>query len=199
MILCVFRIFDFFLNSTFLQAKAILKLKNGDAMSVRTAELVMALIMGAVSIALMVNIVSELNIGWQPGSGPGAGAWPFWLACGMLICCAVILVRWFRHQTPESRDQSPFMSRAATRVIFPAIAMLVLILIGFETLGSYPSILLFLFIFIRFLGGHGWGVTLGLSLITPIFIFFLFEGALKISMPKGNFEELYYPLYELIY
>lgn len=52
----------------------------------RAAELTMALIMGACSIALMVKS-AQLPIGWIAGEGPGGGAFPFWLAAGMLVCC----------------------------------------------------------------------------------------------------------------
>ena len=51
----------------------------------RAAELIMALIMGACSIALMAKS-AELPIGWIRGEGPGGGAFPFWLAAGMLVC-----------------------------------------------------------------------------------------------------------------
>jgi len=43
-------------------------------MTVRTAELVMALLMAALSITFMLKS-AELNIGWVEERGPGAGAW----------------------------------------------------------------------------------------------------------------------------
>ena len=60
-------------------------------MSVRTAELLMALLMGAFSIYLMSKS-TELEIGWIEDEGPGGGAWPFWLSTIMLISCIGIIV-----------------------------------------------------------------------------------------------------------
>ena len=51
----------------------------------RMAEIVMGLVMGVFSLYLMWKS-AELPIGWIPDEGPGGGAWPFWLAAGMLAC-----------------------------------------------------------------------------------------------------------------
>jgi hypothetical protein len=45
-------------------------------MSVRVAELAMAILMGVFSLYLMYKS-AELPIGWIPDEGPGGGAWPF--------------------------------------------------------------------------------------------------------------------------
>ncbi len=63
-------------------------------MTVRTAELLMALMMGVFSIYLMYKS-TELPIGWIEDEGPGGGTWPFWLAAIMLLSCIGILVNWF--------------------------------------------------------------------------------------------------------
>ena len=63
-------------------------------MTVRTAELLMAIMMGAFSIYLMVKS-AELPIGWIDEEGPGGGTWPFWLSTIMLISCSGILINWF--------------------------------------------------------------------------------------------------------
>ena len=76
----------------------------------RMAELVMGLVMGIFSIYLMWKS-AELPIGWIAGEGPGGGAWPFWLAAGMLCSCAAIVFRWAKYITPESQSDSPFMDR----------------------------------------------------------------------------------------
>ena len=64
-------------------------------MTVRTAELLMAILMGVFSIYLMVKS-AELTIGWIDGEGPGGGTWPFWLSTIMLISCGGIIFNWFR-------------------------------------------------------------------------------------------------------
>ena len=167
-------------------------------MTVRTAELLMAIALALLSIAFMVKS-TELNIGWVEGRGPGAGAWPFWLSLGMLLASLATLYRWFRRVTPESRSTEVFMSRSAVSIVGTAVAALTALLIGIHIIGVYFSLILFLFFFVRIVGRHSWPTTIGIALVTPVFIFCLFEWALTIPLPKAYSEPLFYPLYDLIY
>ena len=77
----------------------------------RRAELVMAIVMAAFSLSLMWKS-TELPIGWIEGSGPGGGAFPFWLSAGMLVCCIWIIIRWVWRRSPPSRSTEPYMDLA---------------------------------------------------------------------------------------
>ena len=67
-------------------------------MTVRTAELLMAITTLLVSLGLMLNVYTDdLSIGWVSGRGPGAGMWPFWLSAGMALASVATLVRWARN------------------------------------------------------------------------------------------------------
>jgi len=167
-------------------------------MSVRTAELLMAILLAAASVALMIKS-TELRIGWVPDRGPGGGAWPFWLSAGMLLCCLSIIWRWFRGATPESRNTAAFISRGTLTIVGTALVALVLLLIGTHYIGIYVSLIVFMLFFLKIMGGHSWTLTLSLSLATPVFIFCLFEWALTIPLPKGISEPLFYPIYDLMY
>ena len=63
-------------------------------------------------------------------------------------------------------------------------------------IGIYGSVPLFLIFYLRLLGRHGWLLTGAFAVATPIVTFFFFEVALKITLPKGYTEELFYPLYD---
>jgi putative tricarboxylic transport membrane protein len=167
-------------------------------MTVRTAELLMAIALALLSVAFMAKS-AELNIGWVPGRGPGAGAWPFWLSVGMLLASLATVYRWFRGVTPESRSTEVFMSRSAVSIVGTAVAALTALLIGIHFIGIYLSLILFLLFFMRIVGRHSWLTTLGITLLTPVLIFCLFEWALTIPLPKALSEPLFYPIYDLIY
>ncbi|MGI9449237.1 MAG: tripartite tricarboxylate transporter TctB family protein [Geminicoccaceae bacterium] len=167
-------------------------------MTVRTAELVMALLMAALSIVFMVKS-AELNIGWVADRGPGAGAWPFWLATGMLICCIFTIIRWFRRATPESRSTGAFIPSSALTMVLLTVGALAVLLLLTQWVGIYFALILFLIFFIKFMGGHGWPLTLLITIAMPVVVFCLFEWALTISLPKGISEPLFYPIYDLIY
>lgn len=167
-------------------------------MTVRTAELLMAVILAIASVGIMLS-AAKLNIGWVSGRGPGAGAWPFWLAGGMLLAQIATIIRWFMGRTPESRSFELFVSPGALKVVGFVVVLLTLLLLGTHYIGIYISLILFLFIYIKMFGGNGWLVSLSTSILFPIGIFLFFEWALKVPLPKGISEPLFYPIYAIIY
>jgi hypothetical protein len=49
----------------------------------------------------------------------------------------------------------------------------------------------------RMLGNHSWVSTGSITVAAPIVTFFFFEIALRITLPKGYTEPLFYPLYDM--
>lgn len=167
-------------------------------MSVRTAELLMAIMMGIFSIYLMVKSV-ELPIGWIDGEGPGGGAWPFWLATIMLICCLGILYNWFRKHGPIATSSKVYIE-PHVMVDVAAVVISLIITVGlFSFIGIYGALPLFLVFYLRFLGKHSWRLTSTLAVAIPVAIFYFFEITLKIILPKGITEPLFIPLYKMFF
>ena len=162
----------------------------------RRAELVMALVMAAFSIYIMWKS-TELPVGWIDGSGPGGGAFPFWLAAGMLVCCIWIIVRWARRASPPSRSEAPYMDGRAVKLFAIGAGSLVIMIGLIHVVGVYVVVPLYLIFYMRFLGSHRWSLTAPLAVAMPIATFFFFEIALKITLPKGFTEPAFYPLYEM--
>ena len=164
----------------------------------RMAELVMGIVMGVFSLYLMWKS-AELPIGWIAGEGPGGGAWSFWLAAGMLLCCVAIIVRWAKRLTPESRSEEPFMTRPTLKV-FLLIAGALTAMIGlFHIVGAYGAIPAFLIFYLRFMGGHSWALTGAFAGITPIATFLFFEIALQKTLPKGFTDPWFDPIFAFFY
>lgn len=162
----------------------------------RRAELIMAIVLGVFS-AYMMWKSAELPIGWIPDEGPGGGAFPFWLSAGMLGCCIWIGVRWFRRTTAVSRSEEPYMD-SATIYLFAMVAGSITVMIGLiHVIGVYFAVPLFLLFYMRMLGNHGWVSTGSITVAAPIVTFFFFEIALRITLPKGYTEPLFYPLYDI--
>lgn len=162
----------------------------------RRAEFVMAAVMAAFSIYLMLKS-AELPIGWIDGEGPGGGAFPFWLSAGMLVCCILIIIRWFRRADEPSRSTEPYMDKHAM-VLFALVGGSLTVTIGvIEVAGVYVAIPLFLIFYLRVMGDHAWTTVGSIAAATPVTLFFFFEIALKITLPKGVTEPLFYPLYAM--
>ena len=167
-------------------------------MTVRVAEILVAIILALCSIGLMIKS-AELNIGWIEGKGPGSGAWPFWLSAGMLGSCLLTIYRWFKRITPESRSLELYMTRDTLLVVGVSALSILGLLIGTQFLGIYISLVVFLLFYVRFIGRHTWPLTISLAICIPFFIFCLFEIALTIPLPKAITDPAFYPVYDLIY
>jgi putative tricarboxylic transport membrane protein len=165
-------------------------------MSVRTAELSMAILMGAFSVSLMYKS-TELPIGWISGEGPGGGAWPFWLAALMLLCCLGVIVNWARRKGTVAVSEKAYIERGAL-IEVGLVAVALIVTVGlFSFIGVYGALPLFLLFYLRFLGNHSWKLSLSTSLLIPVATFFFFEITLNITLPKGITEPLFYPLYKI--
>ncbi len=150
----------------------------------RMAELVMAVVMAVFSLYLMWKS-AELPIGWIPGEGPGGGAWPFWLATGMLLCCIAIVYRWARRLTPESRSEDVYMDGRAFKLFLLNAGALAAMIGLFHIVGAYGAIPAFLIFYLRLMGGHSWRLTGTFAVVTPVITFLFFEIALQKTLPKG--------------
>ena len=155
-----------------------------------TADRVIALALMGLSVYFMAYAV-DLPIGWNGQTGgPGGGAFPFWLSLVMLLCAGGVFLR-----TLGKQDSSRFFDGQTIRsVLAVAVALLVTIAL-IPIAGAYVAIMLFLLWYLKVPGRHGWTLTAILTLATPVFLFFFFEVALKILLPKGWTEPLFLPLY----
>lgn len=155
-------------------------------MTIRTAELLMAIATLLLSLGLMLNVYTDgLRIGWVPGRGPGAGMWPFWLSAGMALASLATLLRWFQRKTPESRSTEPYIARETLFLVAVSAASVLALLILMNVIGTYLSLMVFMFFYVRVLGKHNWTTTVAFVLGAPIFVYLLFEVALTKYLPKG--------------
>lgn len=167
-------------------------------MTVRTAELLMAIMMGFFSIYLMFKS-AELPIGWIEDEGPGGGAWPFWLSAIMLISCLGILFNWFRkHGKIATSTKSYIEAHVLVDVGSVALSLIITVAL-FPVIGIYGALPLFLTFYLRVMGKHSWVLTITLALLIPVVIFYFFEITLKIILPKGLTEPLFLPLYKFFF
>jgi len=167
-------------------------------MSVRVAELSMAILMGAFSLYLMYKS-AELPIGWIKGEGPGGGAWPFWLAVLMLLSCVGIIVNWVRRKGAVAVNEEPYIEQGIL-IEVGLVALALIVTVGlFAFIGVYGALPLFLIFYLRFMGNHSWKLSVAFAVLIPAATFFFFEITLKITLPKGITEPLFYPLYRIFY
>jgi putative tricarboxylic transport membrane protein len=167
-------------------------------MTVRTAELLMAILMAVFSIYLMVKS-AELPIGWIEDEGPGGGTWPFWLSTIMLISCGGIMFNWFRKHGSIATSTRTYIEKHVLGDVASVAGALIVTVALFSFIGIYGALPLFLIFYVRFMGKHSWRLTATLSVLIPVVIFYFFEITLKIILPKGITEPLFLPLYKIFF
>jgi len=166
----------------------------------------MALLMGAFSAYLMWKS-TELPIGWQPDEGPGGGFWPFWLSTVMLLSCIWVLVNWVRRSTRIANSTEPFFPPGVLlNVGTVALALIIGVALfdgagipGFDGIGVYAVLPLFMLFYMKGIGNHSWAATLLAMVAIPVTTFLFFEAMLAITLPKGMTEPLFEPVFARVY
>lgn len=159
------------------------------------ADRVIAIAIMALSAYFMWHAI-ELPIGWNGMTGgPGGGAFPFWLSLVMLLAAGGILLRSLRQEPNGQSFFDGVMLRSVISVVIALFATIALIPVA----GAYVAIPLFMFWYIRIFGRHSWFLTACLAIGTPVFLFFFFEVTLKILLPKGFTEPMFFPLYAMFF
>lgn len=136
-----------------------------------------------------------LPVGWVESQGPGGGAFPFWLSLVILVCAAAILLRSAR--LPAS--SVPFFDPDTIGQVASVVGALFVAILLMPVVGTYLALPAFLVWYLRFFGRHSWGLTLAIVVGTVLVLFFFFEVALRILMPKGITEPLFIPLYKIFF
>ncbi|SNR63971.1 tripartite tricarboxylate transporter TctB family protein [Puniceibacterium sediminis] len=159
------------------------------------ADRLIAAALMALSVYFMVH-ATVLPIGWNGETGgPGGGGFPFWLSAIMFAAAGGILIRTFR---PGARTGS-FFDLTMIRSVLAVVVALIVTIALMPVVGTYIALPLFLFWYLRIFGDHRWAVTLPITILTPVFLFFFFEVTVKILLPKGITEPLFYPLYAMFF
>jgi len=166
--------------------------------TVKKAEITVAVILALSSLALMIKSM-ENRITWNAEENMGAGFLPFYLSLGMLICCVLVIINFFLKRTPQSKDESPFIDPEAFKFVSVTLISLIVLVFAIGYLGIYFSLIFFLAFYLRYFSEKGVLFITLFSLITPVLTFLFFEWLLKIPLPQGISEPLFYPVYEFMY
>ena len=136
------------------------------------------------SVAVMVQAV-QAGAKWVDGQ-PGAGFFPFILGALLFLCGAILIAReaLARAGPGGSFFENRTGMESVLKVLVTAIGMLALThLIGFRT-----ASVIYLFVYLRFIGKHRWVTTIALSLLIPITGYVVFEKVLQILLPRGIYS-----------
>jgi hypothetical protein len=151
--------------------------------STRTVELVVAGLLMAVAVVVMADSW-RVGAGWA-FDGPEAGYFPFYIGLLLFLSSAATFAIHLRASVPDTFN---FVSRPALwlvlQVLLPSAAFVFLIWL----LGIYVAAAIFIGFFMMWLGKYSLAKTVPVAIAIPIVLFWLFEIAFLIPLPKGPLE-----------
>ncbi len=166
--------------------------------TVKIAEIVVAVLLAMCSIALMIKS-AENRIDWTAETNMGAGFLPFYLSAGMLVCTLITIGKFILKKSPQSKDDNPFIQVGAERYIYLTVISLCFLVLATAYIGIYISLIFFLAFYLKYFSNKS-NIFIGLfAYETPILTFLFFEWLLKIPLPQGYSEPLFYPVYDFMY
>ena len=147
----------------------------------RAADLTTAVVLFLVAGIVLVDAL-RLGIGWGT-DGPKSGFFPFWLAVVAMASCVAIAA-----QAARRAASGTFLTRAQAgpvlKVIGPAAGLVVVM----QFVGLYVASALYIGLYMRWIGRHGWVPVVVLAVAIPTVTFVIFERWFLVPMPKGPLE-----------
>ena len=159
----------------------------------RTMEIVIALLLlGGCAIVIYDSI--RVGFGWREGEGPAPGYFPFWVATILAVSSLINLANALRgHGAGEIFVALRPFGRVLA-VLIPSAIYVALIggvslgPVGIPRLGIYVASAIFISAFMLVIGREKILRALGVAIIVPVALFFLFEKWFLVPLPKGPLE-----------
>lgn len=158
----------------------------------RIAEIVMALVLAALSLGIMWKAGEApwgaprfSNVGFGDTGAPAGGFWPFWCAAIMFICCIWVFVNGLLRMSPPSRSSDPYLDGHGINVLLRVgVPVFVMVLLT-DYISIYFAMALFLFYYLFILGRHGGLLSGTMSVVMPFWMFLFFDITMSRNLPKG--------------
>jgi putative tricarboxylic transport membrane protein len=169
-------------------------------LSNRSMEIVVALLLlGGCAIVLYDSV--RIGFGWREGEGPAPGYFPFWVAVILGISSLINLWGALRGRGAGEIFVSARPFGRVLAVLIPSVVYVALIG-GFSfgpvealgiplevpALGIYVASAIFIFGFMILIGRENPIKALGVSVLVPVMLFFMFERWFLVPLPKGPLE-----------
>jgi putative tricarboxylic transport membrane protein len=155
------------------------------AFSLRTAEIGIALLFMLFAGLVIFDSVRQ-GARWL-AEGPQPGYFPFYLGVIICVASAVTLVRALLMPAEKNRS---FVERGQLKLVLSVLvpSAVYVALVGW--IGIYVAAVLFVALFMRWLGKYPWWKVGAVSVGHSVVLFLIFEVWFLVPLPKGPLERL---------
>jgi hypothetical protein len=144
--------------------------------------LVALLLLGGCAIVIFDS--SRLGFNWREGEGPAPGYFPFYVAVILGVSSLINLASALLGRGAGEVFVSLRPFGRVLAVLLPSIAYVALI----QYLGIYVASAIFIIVFMVWVGRENPLKALGIGVVVPIALFFMFEKWFLVPLPKGPLE-----------
>lgn len=159
--------------------------ENRSAAKRGTLEWITALAMFLIGVVVIADSV-RVGIRWVE-DGPQAGYFPFYV--GVLLCLSSVW-NFAKAFVDKATSQKSFVSVASIKLIFAMLLPTILYVALIGWIGFYVSSILFIGLFMVWLGKYSWTRSALVSGGVIVCTFLMFELWFRVPLPKGPLESL---------
>lgn len=149
--------------------------------SVRTMDIVTAALFIVLGAIFMYGSV-ELGNGWG-SDGPEAGYFPFYISLIMSLASAVTL---FKALKDKSEEEECFVEKGPFKQVLSVLLPAAVFVLGVQLIGIYVSALIYITVFMRWLGKYALWKAIAVGLGVSVTLFFVFEIWFQVPLPHGS-------------
>ncbi len=150
-----------------------------------TLEWVTAVVMFLLGVLVIYDSV-RVGIRWVE-DGPQAGYFPFYI--GVLLCLAS-LWNLMKNHLDRAKAKKSFVGRRSLVLILSMLLPTVVYVVLIGWIGFYVSSILFIGLFMVWLGKYSWARSAAVSATVIVCIYLMFEIWFRVPLPKGPLENL---------
>jgi hypothetical protein len=155
------------------------------ALRLRSAEIAVALVLFALG-AIVIFDSLRLGMRWA-ADGPEPGYFPFYLGVFICAACAVTVV--LALLMPAERNKA-FVRVGQLKLVLSVLLPSAVFVALVGMIGIYVSAVLFVALFMRWLGKYPWWKVVAVSIGHSVVLFLIFEIWFLVPLPKGPVERL---------
>lgn len=152
--------------------------------STRTMEAVFAALLFLFG-ATFVYQSYELGFRWAV-EGPQSGFFPFYVA--LIICGGSLVVFVNALRGRVGRADQAFVERGQLKKVLSVLIPAAVFVLGVQLIGIYVAAVIYIALFMRFLGNYGWFRSVLIAVIICVLFFFMFEVWFQVPLFKGRWD-----------
>lgn len=158
--------------------------RNEYTVSTRFMELVVSGLL-MVAAAVVMYDSWRIGMGWA-FDGPMAGYFPFYVGLIMFVCSAVTFLY---NAFTKKPDLANFVDRSAFLLVLKVLVPTAVFVVLIGYVGLYVASALYIAFFMCWLGKYSVLKALPIAILIPLILFWMFEIAFLIPLPKGFVEQ----------